>query len=81
MKQGHEGHRVFSMTTHTRGGWEDDQPHPVTREPSQLKIIVTTNEAKGQAIGHNEWWIPPSGALQQGRGDGTTERGQNLRVE
>ena len=61
--------------------WEDDQPHLVTREQSDIKIIVTANEAKGPTVAHNKWWIQQSGASQQGRGEGTGEADQNLRAE
>ena len=69
----HDHHR------HREGVWEDDQPHPVTREQSEVKIIVTTNRAEGQAIGHNKRWIQQSGASQQG--EGTRDKDADLTAE
>ena len=55
---------------HLEGVWDEDQPHPFTREQSKVRIIITAHGAKCQTMGHNKWWMQQGGAAQQGIGEG-----------
>ena len=56
----HDYHR------HREGVWDDDEPHIVTREESEVRIIITAHGAKCQTVGHNKWWMQQGGVAQQG---------------
>ena len=60
----HDYHR------HLEGVWDDDEPHPVTKEHSEVRIIITAHGAKCQTPGHNKWWMQQGGAPQQGTREG-----------
>ena len=55
----HDYHR------HREGVWNVDEPHQVTKEQSEVRIILTTHGAKCQTVGHNKWWMQQGGAAQQ----------------
>ena len=52
---------------HLEGGWDDDQPHPLTREQSEVRIIITTHGAKCQTVRHNKWWMQQGASKGQGK--------------
>ena len=66
---------------HLEGVWDDDEPHPVTREQSEVRIIITAHGAKCQTVGHNKWWMQQGGATPQGTRQGTEGEGHGWRVE
>ena len=66
---------------HLEGVWDHDQPHPVIRKQSEVKIIITAHGAKCETVGHNEWWMQQGGAAQHGTGEGIKGRHHSWRAE
>ena len=71
----HDYHR------HREGVWDDDKPHRVTREQSEVRIIITAHRAKCQTVGHNKCWMQQGGAAQQGTREGTEGEDHGWRAE
>ena len=71
----HDYHR------HLQGEWDDDQPHPLTKEQSKVRVIITAHGAKCRTVGYNKWWMQQGGAVQQGTREGIEDRHHSWRAE